>query len=258
MSVSESAVSAEIYTVQEFIRTPSDFARSLRKIRSIGYRAIEISDLGHIPTDTVKTILDDMDLVVSGCHYDLDQYLTRLDSIIDECRAWNCGHLLLTMIPESYALLGAGGYSRFIEEICPIGEKIHEAGLTLSYHNHNYEFARFDGRTGLDWILEETQTHHIGMQIDTYWVQMGGGDPIQWIRKSAGRMPAVHLKDFAVDMWTPIFAELGQGNLDWPGIIQACREADVAWYVVEQDSCRRDPFESLKISYEFLNTFGLS
>jgi sugar phosphate isomerase/epimerase len=52
-------------------------------------------------------------------------------------------------------------------------------------------------------------------------------------------------------------AEIGEGNLNWPAILQACRDASVEWYAIEQDICRRDPFESLKISYDNLKAMGL-
>ncbi len=63
----------------------------------------------------------------------------------------------------------------------------------------------------------------------------------------------------AVEGWEvqPVMAEIGEGNLDWPGILAACREANVQWYAVEQDICPGDPFESLKISYQNLKQMGV-
>ena len=71
------------------------------------------------------------------------------------------------------------------------------------------------------------------------------------------RMPVVHLKDMVVLNGQQAMAEVGEGNLNWPAILQACREAGVEWYAVEQDECQRDPFESLKISYDNLKAMGL-
>ncbi|WP_231571708.1 sugar phosphate isomerase/epimerase family protein [Gordoniibacillus kamchatkensis] len=66
------------------------------------------------------------------------------------------------------------------------------------------------------------------------------------------RMKVVHLKDMAIVGDQQVFAEIGEGNLNWPAILEACEETGVEWYVVEQDVCRRDPFESLAISYRAL------
>ncbi len=82
---------------------------------------------------------------------------------------------------------------------------------------------------------------------------------MQWIRKVSGRIPCVHIKDMAI---TPdkqqLMAEIGEGNLNWEGIFSACREAGVEWYIVEQDICQRDPFQSLEISLNNLKGMGMS
>jgi len=92
-------------------------------------------------------------------------------------------------------------------------------------------------------------------------VQRGGADPAAWVAKCAARgpLPVMHLKDFAVNPAdkAPLFAEIGEGNLNWPAILKACKKAQVRWYCVEQDVCPRDPFESLAISYNNLVKMGL-
>jgi sugar phosphate isomerase/epimerase len=104
-------------------------------------------------------------------------------------------------------------------------------------------------------LLNETDPEAFGFIIDTYWVQAGGANPVEWIRKVAGRMGVVHLKDMAIINSQQAFAEIGQGNLNWASIIKACRDTGVSWYAVEQDICLRDPFESLKISLEYLMNY---
>ena len=89
-------------------------------------------------------------------------------------------------------------------------------------------------------------------------MQHGGADPAAWVRKVAGRMPVVHLKDMVILEGKQIMAEIGEGNLNWPAILGACKETKVEWYAVEQDVCQRNPFESLKISYDNLKAMGLS
>jgi sugar phosphate isomerase/epimerase len=99
------------------------------------------------------------------------------------------------------------------------------------------------------------------MEIDTYWITHGGGDPAAWVRRVAQpprQTPCVHLKDMAVKPdRTQYMAEVGEGNLNWPEVLKACREARVQWYIVEQDTCYRDPFESLGISLQNLRTMGV-
>ncbi len=118
-------------------------------------------------------------------------------------------------------------------------------------------------RTGLEIIYGESDPRYLKAEIDTYWVQHGGGDPIDWIKRMKNRMPVIHLKDMVMaegeNPWVgkQLMAEVGEGNLNWPAILNACQEANVEWYAVEQDICQRDPFESLAISYRNLQRIGL-
>ena len=98
---------------------------------------------------------------------------------------------------------------------------------------------------------------YVQAELDTYWVQHGGGDPALWVKKMKNRMPVVHFKDLVILNGQPTMAEIGEGNLNWPAILAACKEANVEWYAIEQDVCQRDPFESLKISYDNLHAMGL-
>jgi sugar phosphate isomerase/epimerase len=251
MELTMPALSAQLYTVRNFLTTPEAIAESLKKIRAIGYRFVEVSSLEHIPAPQIKAMLDEADLQVSAVHFDHAPLLANLDECLAQSDMLGTKNLILSMMPEAYAQEGREGFQRFIDETIPLCEKVRTAGFNISYHNHNYEFTRFDGRPALDWIFDSIPC--LGAEIDTHWIQMGGGNPAAWIRKVAGRMNSVHLKDFTVEMWTPIFAEVGQGSLNWDEIIAAALETGVEFFVVEQDECRRDPFESLKLSYEFLN-----
>ena len=134
---------------------------------------------------------------------------------------------------------------------------LRRAGLTFSYHNHSFELERFNGRTGLEILYEDSDPKYFNSELDTYWIQHGGADPAAWIRQLKGRAHIVHLKDMAMDDRTQLFAEVGEGNLNWHAILDACKEADVEWYIVEQDTCQRDPFESLGISLRNLKEMGI-
>jgi len=134
-----------------------------------------------------------------------------------------------------------------LKELSLIVKKLALEGIDLSYHNHNHELARYGEKTWLQMLYEKAE-------IDVYWIQAGGGDPSDWIRRCAGREPLLHLKDMAVSGGREQrFAEIGEGNLNWKAIIEAAKEGGVEWYIVEQDNCYgRDPFESLAISYRNL------
>jgi sugar phosphate isomerase/epimerase len=254
----QSRLAAQLYTVREFTQTAEDFAASMKKIRDIGYTAVQVSAIGPIPDAEVKAIIDDVGLMICITHVrPVDALWNNLEAVIKQHHLWNCKHVAIASMPEQFREEGEDGFKQFAQEASQIGEKLHKAGLTLSYHNHSFEFVRFGKRTGLDIIYEESDPRFLQAVLDTYWIQHGGADPIAWIKRMKRRMPVFHLKDMVIIDEKQAIAEVGEGNLNWPAILQACRDAEVEWYAVEQDVCRRDPFESLKISYENLKVMGL-
>ena len=150
------------------------------------------------------------------------------------------------------------GYKKVAREGSKIARKLAAENITFSYHNHHYELEKNGGRRGLEILFEESDPQVFFFEVDTYWIQFGGGDPVSWIRKMKNRMPLVHFKDMAVSGAKQVMAEVGEGNLNWPEITKACRDAGVQWYLVEQDTCLRDPFESLAMSLGNLKKMGLA
>lgn len=256
--MSKPVLAAQLYTVREYTQTAGDFAASMRKVRVMGYTAVQVSGIGPISNQDVKAIVDENGLTICITHIGYDRLTQDLPAVIAQHQLWNCQHVAVGSMPDAYRTEGETGYKRFAKEAGEIGRQLREAGLTFSYHNHSFEFVRFGRRTGLDIIYDESDPRDLRAEIDTYWVQHGGGDPAQWIRKMKNRMPVVHLKDMVMAGGEQAMAEIGEGNLNWPAILDACREAGVEWYAVEQDICLSDPFESLAISYRNLSTMGLS
>jgi sugar phosphate isomerase/epimerase len=252
-------LAAQLYTVREFTQTAEGFTDSMRKIREMGYTAVQVSAIGPIPDAEVKAVADDLGLTICNTHVRPASALwDDIESVIKQHETWNCKHVAIGSMPGPYREEGEAGFKRFAQEATQIGEKLHAAGLTFSYHNHSFEFVRFGKRTGLDILYEESDPRYLQAEIDTYWVQHGGGDPADWVRRMKRRMPVVHLKDMVIIDGAQAMAEIGEGNLNWPAILQACKEAEVEWYAIEQDICQRNPFDSLRISYENLRAMGLS
>ena len=249
-------LAAQLYTVRQFTQTAPDLAASLRKVCDIGYKAVQISAIGPIPNAEVKAMVDDLGLEICITHIGQPALWNDIDAVIAQHKLWNCPNVAIGSMPQEYRQ-GEDGFRRFAAEANAVGQKLAAAGLTFSYHNHSFEFVRFGRRTGLDLLYEETDPRYLKAEIDTYWVQHGGGDPAAWIRKVAGRMPVVHFKDMVVIDGQPSMAEIGEGNLNWPAIIDACCAAGVKYAAIEQDICRRDPFESLGISFDNLKAMGL-
>lgn len=258
--MSRPRLAAQLYTVRQHTQTPQDFAESMQKISQIGYKAVQVSGIGPISNEDVVRITDDHGLAICNTHISFDQLKNHLDAVIDQHHLWKCKHVAIGSMPGEYRA-GEDGFKKFAVDASKIGEALSRADLTFSYHNHSFEFVRFGKHTGLDVIYEESDPRYLKGEVDTYWVQHGGGDPVAWVRKLSNRMPVIHLKDMMVisEGWnvTQLMAEIGEGNLNWPEILAACADSNVEWCAVEQDECQRDAFESLKISYQNLKAMGL-
>lgn len=251
-------VGAQLYTVRAFVQTAADLAETLEKVAAIGYTDVQISALGAIHHKEVATMVEDNGLTVSSTHTGWERLRNELDVVVEEHMAWHCQHVAIPMLPREYYSLD--GLSRFLDELAPISQALAREGLDISYHNHSHELARYGGQTWLAMLYEQADPAMLKAEIDTYWIQAGGGDPAAWIRELGDRQPLLHLKDMVpMPDREQRMAEIGEGNLNWPPILQAAAEVGVAWYLVEQDHCYdRDPFESLAISYHNLRAMGLS
>jgi sugar phosphate isomerase/epimerase len=258
--VAKSVIAAQMYTLRQALKTPADIARTMHEVKAIGYDVVQLSGLGPIDPKELAKILEGEGLVCCATHTGLDRMQKEFEQVVEEHQLWKCAHIAVPSLPSEFR----GTEEAFVKgakAMSAVGLKLAERGITLSYHNHSFEFQRFGKRTGLDIIYDESDPAGLKGEIDTYWVQHGGGSPATWCKRLAGRLPLVHLKDMEM---VPVegklqqtYAEVGEGNLDWPAILKACKAAKCQWYIVEQDTCRRPPLESLKVSLENLRSMGL-
>jgi len=253
--MAETMIAAQLYTVRESMKTPADMAQSLKRVREIGYEAVQLSGHGPVEPADMKQMTDDAGVRIIATHTPFDRMRDDPQGVIDEHKLYECPCAGIGGLPGD--MRNAEGFPKFAKEGSEVAKRLAEGGITFVYHNHSFELEKFGDRTGLEILYEDSDPEYFKSELDTYWVQHGGGDVCAWIRKLAGRLPVIHFKDMTMKGREQIFAEIGEGNLNWPGIIEACQEAGVEWYIVEQDRCERDPFESLKISFDNMKAMGI-
>lgn len=247
-------IAAELHTLRDHLRDASAIPAGLERVREMGYAGVELAGLGPIEPSALAARLRETGLVACSAHIGWDRLRYETDAAIEDCQTWGCSHAVVPVLPDRYR--DAAGYARFAAEAGEVALRLHEAGIRLGYHNHSFELEHFGKESGLEILYRSSDRVLLDAQIDTYWIQHGGGSPAGWIRRLRGRVPLVHLKDMDVSGGQPVMAEVGEGNLDWQDVLAACREAEVLWLIVEQDVCRRDPFESLAISRRNLAALG--
>jgi len=251
-----SSLAAQLYTLRDFTKTPSDIATTLARVKKIGYDAVQCSALGPIDAAELAKILRNEGLTCCATHTGLDRLRDHTQQVIDEHRMWGCEYTAIGGFFQPTT--AADEWVQFARSFNDVARKFAGSGVEIGYHNHSHELIRYGGKTAMQ-ILVDQLDPSVWFEIDTYWITHGGGDPSAWIRKVAKRIPCVHLKDMLMsEKREQQMAEVGEGNLNWPGIFEACQEAGVKWFIVEQDVCQRDPFESLTISLRNLKAMGMS
>lgn len=252
-------IAVQMYTVRDFCKSPKDFLRTIQKIQKIGYKAVQLSgiscmngDKPQLSAKEAKKMLDDLGLKCVATHRSWNNYFNQLDQEIEFHHQLGCSYTAIGSLPDDIYGKKAGLFEHFSELIVPVVKKLKNAGIDFGYHNHASEFEQFEkGRTYFD-ILTEQCPKEMAFELDLFWLWKGGKSPITMLQKLAGRVPVIHVKDYALIGNDAIFAAIGEGNLDWPEIIPVCHKAGVQWFIVEQDTCPRDPFDCLASSYRYL------
>jgi sugar phosphate isomerase/epimerase len=255
-----------MYTVRDFVKTERDFAETLRKVREIGYTAVQLSAVAamngespEVSAKQAKALLDDNGLRCIATHRSWDDLAAKTDQEIDFHHTIGCDYAAIGGMPGSYNQRGVAGWLEWIKDSAPVIAKLKAAGIRFGFHNHATEFQRVGpgARTFYDILIDEGGPD-VMLEMDVYWVDHAGVNPVRVIERTHGRLPVIHIKDKEVVGHDPVMAPIGEGNLDWPELIPALKAAGVEWYAIEQDTCRRDPFDCLKSSYEYLSAFPKS
>ena len=247
-------VAIQLYTLRDFCKTAEDYAVTLKKVREIGYRAIQISGVGPIPVGELRSIAEGEGLTIAATHESSTVILDEPEKIVERLTALGCKYTAYPY-PSEIDFSNPTHVDNLITKLDAAGAVLRAAGQVLTYHNHAHEFSHYKGTPILEAIYARTNPFHLQGEIDTYWVQAGGCDPVAWCKKLQDRLPLLHLKDYAVDAGgKPHFAEIGFGNLDFKAIIAAAEASGCKWFIVEQDVCPGDPFESIKKSFDYIKS----
>ncbi len=241
---------AQLYTVRDFMKTEEDFMETMGKIKEIGYLYVQVSGIGAVSPACIKEASEKYNLPVVLTHSNPTRIINDTEAIIAEHDMFGCNAIGVGSM-GNYTH-DTAGFMKFAEDFSEASKKIKAAGKVLLYHNHGFEFERFDGKLGIDILLENTDPDAIKLTFDTFWAQHAGIDPADFIEKHGDRIHVTHLKDMMVKNGAPTMAEVLNGNMNFDRILEACDKAGIIWHMVEQDTCPGNPFDSLKMSFDNL------
>lgn len=241
---------AQLYTMREHTKNAADFAETVRRLAAIGYKYTQVSGVGgDVTPEVIKAVTDETGVRTILTHYHTDSLLTDTDRVIEEHKLF--GALAIGMGGCPYGN-NRDAYLRFCDDYAPVFEKIKKAGLIFVFHNHRAEFERYDGKFGIDIVLENSDPDALKLTFDTYWATTGGVDAAQFILDHPGRIFCTHLKDMCVINNESRMTEMLTGNINFDAIMDASLKTGLKWHFVEQDNVYIDAFDSMKISHDNL------
>jgi len=210
-------IALQLYTLRE--EMAQDFEGVLRQVAELGYVGVELAGTGGRSAAEVRALLDKYGLKASSAHVPLEVLESDLNKAIEEAKT--IGYSIIAvpfLMPNRRG--DRDGYLKLAALLDSIGAELKKHGLQLAYHNHDFEFVQFDGEYALDLIYANTDPENLKVELDVYWVQYAGVDPVAYVRKYADRAPLIHLKDMTNDE-ERFFAEVGEGTVDIDGVIAA-------------------------------------
>jgi len=249
-----------LFTLRDYVKTPEDFKTTLDKVAAIGYKAVQISGMAKdvMTTEEIVAETSKRGLTICATHEPGADILDDTETVIQRLKELGTRYTAYPY-PAGVDFSSEASLHELITKLDAAGKKMAAADLVLTYHNHAHELYKVNGKTVLRRIYDETDPAHLQAEIDTHWIQRGGCDPVKWIESLPNRLPLLHIKDYKVDpSGNADFAEIGNGNLNFPAIIAAAEKVGCEWYIVEQDSCPGDPFDSIQQSFDYIKTHLLS
>lgn len=269
-------VAIQLYSVGS--ECEKDYVSTLRAIKEMGYDGVEFANLYGKTPEYLRGVLDGLGLKAVSAHVPLDDMIADPDKMMETYKTLGCEYVVVPYVTEERRP-GADKFYETLDEIAKIGECANKHGLTLLYHNHDFEFKKIGDEYGLDVMYNTIPKELLQTELDTCWVNVGGEEPAAFVRKYTGRAPVVHLKDFNMSGKLPEhlyaligidddhkddepstfeFRPVGYGMQDIPAILEASCDAGANWIIVEQDNPSMDKtsLECAKLSRDYLRSLG--
>src|SRR6185436_3655458 len=151
-------IGLQIYTVRNFLKTPADIAKTLARVKKIGYEAIELAGLGPIEPQELAKIMSSEGLACCSRHVSVNDLRNGMQKIIDDSVLWQCPYVIIASFNPRQQT--AQAWADFAGDCNTMAKQLAVANLTLGYHNHSAEFVRYDGKPALQILLE-----HVSPQV---------------------------------------------------------------------------------------------
>jgi sugar phosphate isomerase/epimerase len=234
-------IGLQLYTVRKLME--ASVPLTLEQVRKIGYQEVEFAGYHGARPDQLRQWLDDLGLRAPAAHVPLQD--NKLEELMDAALILGHRYLVLASLPSEHRTT-LDDYRRAASLLNQAGKQARQRGLSVAYHNHDFEFTDRGGIVPYDVLLAETDPELVWFEVDFYWMAKAGRDPLRYFAAHQGRFRLCHLKD--IDERGSI-TEIGRGRLDFQSILRRRDQAGLRHFFVEHDH-PRNPLESIRESYQ--------
>ena len=251
-------VGLNLYSIRNLIATEEDFLVTAHKLREMGYDYLQYSG-GEYDPARIKRVSEAAGLPVYLTHVPMDRILNDTDALMAEHESFGCHNIGLGAMPRDI-LVDDERFKQTVAALDAAAEKMAQKGFRFFYHHHHFEFMKRNGETLFDYMVKNAP--HVNFTVDTYWLQYAGVDILATLEKVKGRIGCTHLKDYAIEYvetddkkeFKPVFAPVGNGNIDFAPILQKMHECGAEYYFVEQDNAAKlpDPLGEVEQSVRYV------
>jgi len=240
-------IALQLYSVREAMNAQG-FEKTVRQVADIGYCGVEAAGFPGTTPELAFKLFNELGLEVTSAHSSAPVGENK-NEILDLMAALECKRLVVPYQPKELFANRDG-----IQKVCAILNEANEVGkvhgFNVGYHNHWWEAEyRIDGKPAYQIMLDYLDKE-VFFQVDTYWMQVGGLNAADVVRKLGNRAPMLHIKDGPGLKEQPMTA-VGKGVMDWKTVINAGSEFTDS-VIVELDSCATDMLQAVTESYQYL------
>lgn len=189
-------VALQLFSVRDDLA--ADFEGTIKKVAAMGYDGVEFAGLCGIGPESVRDICAAAGVTPISAHVAFGELIASPEETVGAYASIGCKYIGHSLSYRGIQARKRMKFGEIIEGARLIGGICRKYGITLLYHNHDFEFIKIDGEYALDILYKEVSEDLLKTELDTCWVNVGGEDPSSYIEKYSGRAPVVHLKDFVM------------------------------------------------------------
>lgn len=243
-------IGLQLYSIKELIQ--NDFLGTLRQVAKIGYDGVEFAGYFNTPANEIKKVLDDTGLKAAGSHMGIEAILENLDATIEFSKVLDNPYIVVPYLAPDYRN-SADAYKRTADIFNKVGATLKANDIQLYYHNHDFEFLKYDGQYALDILAANAEPDNLHIELDTFWVEYMGLNSVDFIKKYGKRCSILHIRDMK-SLDDKVNTIIGKGIMDFKAITTLGKELGVKWYTIEQEEFDTDQLQAVEEGYNYLRS----